>query len=137
MSTSRASAESYDSNPAQFVMRVDRHTGKEIPGPIDPDELLIHAYRDRHPLEIAAQFVASRAIDLTGSEGIARQGLRILNTVGTLMAQAVGAATGSSDLERQAKKFLGVADRDMSFQFRLSTHLSEQEVETRIERLQR
>ena len=137
MSTSQESVESHDSNPAQFVMRIDRHTGEEIPGPIDPDELLIHAYRDRHPLEVTAQFLASRAIQLTGSEWLARQGLRAINTIGALIAQAVGTAVGNSDLERQAKKLLGVVDRDAVFQFRASAHLTEKEVTARIERLQR
>ena len=137
MSTPQESVESHNSNPAQFVMRVDRHTGEEIPGPIDPDELLIHAYRDRHPLEVMAQFLASRAIQLTGSEWWARQGLRAINTIGALMAQAVGTAVGNSDLERQAKKLLGVVDRDAVFQFRASAHLMEKEVTVRIERLQR
>ena len=134
---SRESVESHDSNPAQFVMRVDRHTGDEIPGPIDPDELLIHAYRDRHPLEVTAQFLASRAVQLTGSEWLARQGLRVINTVGTLMAHVVGTVVGSPNLERQTKKLLGVVDRDAVFQFRTSAHLTEKEVTARIERLQR
>ena len=118
MSTPHASAESQESNPAQFVTRVDRHNGEEIPGLIEPDELLIRAYRDRHPLEVTAQFLASRAVQLTGSEMLARQGLRVINAVGTLMAQAVGTAVGSPDLERRAKKLLGVVDRDAVFQFR-------------------
>ena len=136
MSTPHASAESQDSNPAQFVMRVDRHSGEEIPGPIEPDELLIHAYRDRHPLEVTAQFLASRAVQLTGSEMFARQGLRVINTVGTLMAQAVGTAVGSPDLERRAKKLLGVVDRDTVFQFRGPAHLAEKEAAAHIDRLQ-
>ena len=136
MSTPHASAESQDSNPAQFVTRVDRHSGEEIPGPIEPDELLIHAYRDRHPLEVTAQFLASRAVQLTGSEMFARQGLRVINTVGTLMAQAVGTAVGSPDLERRAKKLLGVVDRDTVFQFRGPAHLAEKEAAAHIDRLQ-
>jgi hypothetical protein len=137
MSTLHTSAEGPDSNPAQFVMRIDRRTGEEIPGPIDPDELLIRAHRDRHPLEVTAQFLASRAIQLTGSEALARQGLRVLNTLGSLLAQTVGTAIGSSELERRAKRFLGVADRDAVFQFRSSARLTEKEVTARIERLQR
>lgn len=137
MSTSDTSAAGYDINPAQFVIRIDRRTGAEIPGPIDPDELLIHAYRDRHPLEVSAQFLASRVIQLTGSEPLARQGLRFINTVGSRLAQAVGAAAGSSALERQVKTFLGVVDRDTVFQFRVPAHLADKEVATRIERLQR
>jgi hypothetical protein len=111
MSASQASGENFASNPAQYVKRVNAHTGQEVPGPIDPDELLIHFYRDRHPLEVAAQFLASRTIYLTGSEGVARQGLRVVNTVGSLMAQAIGTVVGSAEVERQAKKFLGVVDR--------------------------
>lgn len=137
MSTARTTAESDASNPARYVMRINTHTGEEMPGPIDPDDLLIHAYRDHHPLEVTAQFLASRAIQLTGSEALARQGLRIVNTVGSLMAQTVGRAVGSVDLEHQAKKLLGVVDRDAVFQFRAPAHLAEKEVSTRIERLQR
>jgi len=137
MSISQALAGNYDSDPAQYVKRVNKHTGQEIPGPINPDELLIHSYRDRHPLEVAAQFLASRIIRLTGSEGLARHGLRVVNTVGSLMAQAVGAVVGSPDLEQQAKKVLGVVDRDAIFQFRTPGHLVEKEVAARVERLQR
>jgi nucleoside-diphosphate-sugar epimerase len=137
MGAPQMSAESYDSNPAQYVKRVNAHTGQEIPGPIDPDELLIHSYRDRHPLEVTAQFLASRAIYLTGSEGVARQGLRVINTVGSLMAQAIGAVSGSAEVERRTKKFLGVVDRDAIFQFRIPGHLAEKEVEERISQLQR
>lgn len=136
-SAQQASEGKFDTNPAQYVKRVNVHTGQEIPGPIDSDELLIHSYRDQHLVEVAAQFLASRAIYLTGSEGVARHGLRVLNTVGSLMAQAIGTATGSADVERRTKKFLGVVDRDAIFQFRTSAHLVEKEVEERIARLQR
>ncbi|HVQ30127.1 MAG TPA: hypothetical protein VMV21_11135, partial [Vicinamibacteria bacterium] len=49
-----------DSAPGHYIVKVNRETGREIPGAIDPDDLLVHAHRDKHPLEIAAQFAASR-----------------------------------------------------------------------------
>jgi nucleoside-diphosphate-sugar epimerase len=125
-----------DFSPSRYLTRVHRRTGEEIPGPIDPDELLIATHRDTHPLEMIVQFLASRAVKLSGSEAIARQGLRTLNTLGTLVAQAVGTAVGSKEVEKQAKKLLGVIERDYVFQFRQSSHLSEQEVTTRIATLQ-
>ena len=127
---------SEDLSPSRYLMRVHRRTGEEIPGSIDPDELLIDTHRDNHPLEMIVQFLASRAVKLSGSEAIARKGLRTINTLGTLVAQAVGTAVGSKEVEKQAKKLLGVIDRDYVFQFRQSSHLSEQEVTARIATLQ-
>ena len=137
MNAPQAAEDPKGSTPAQYVMRVNKYTGEELPGPIDPDELLIHSYRDQHPVEIVAQFLASRVIHLTGSEGVARQCLRAFNSIGTLMAQSVGMVLRNGDLEQQVKKWLGVVDRDTIFQFRIPAHLAEQEVATRIERLQR
>ena len=45
-----------DNTLSRFIMRIDRRTGEEISGPTDPDELLIHAHRDYHPLEVTIQF---------------------------------------------------------------------------------
>ncbi|HEV8714680.1 MAG TPA: hypothetical protein VGX03_17855 [Candidatus Binatia bacterium] len=69
MTKPRAPAEnSEDHSPSLYILRVNRRTREDIPGPIDPDELLIHTHRDLHPLEVAAQFLASRTIQLTGAE---------------------------------------------------------------------
>jgi nucleoside-diphosphate-sugar epimerase len=126
-----------DLSPSRYLVRVHRRTGEEIPGRIDPDELLIHTHRDNHPLEVIVQFLASRAVQLSGSEAIAREGLRTINALGTLAAQAVGTAVGSKELEKRAKKLLGVIDRDYAFQFRQLSPLSEQQVTTHVATLQR
>ena len=114
-----------DSSPSRYIVRVSRQTGEEIEGPIDPDELLVHHHRDNHPVEVAAQFVASRVIQLTGNERLVRRGLRGLNTLGGAVAGAVGSAIGSEALSRTAKKLMGVVERDSDFQFREQSHLSE------------
>jgi nucleoside-diphosphate-sugar epimerase len=116
---------------------VDRQTGAEVPGPIDPEELLVHAHRDNHPVEIAAQFAASRFIQVTGNEALVQRGLKIVNRLGGMVGQGVGALTGSPERERQARKLLGVTSRDVVFQFRETTHLSEKEVKARVQHLQK
>jgi nucleoside-diphosphate-sugar epimerase len=126
-----------DPAPERYIVKVNRHTGEEIPGPIDPDELLVHHHRDNHPVEVAAQFLASRAMQLTGNEQLVRGGLRGLNTLGRALATVAGSVIGSKGLERQAKRLMGVADRDFAFQFREFTHLSEKEVRARVDKLQR
>ena len=63
-------------SPERYILRVSRRDGQEMPGPIDPEELLVHHHRDNHPVEVAAQFLASRAIGLTGNEQLVRKGLR-------------------------------------------------------------
>jgi nucleoside-diphosphate-sugar epimerase len=126
-----------DQAPDRYIARVSHATGKEIPGPIDAGELLVHAHRDKHPVEVLAQFLASRVIGLTRNEKAVRGGLRLLNKVGAQVARTAGKVLGSPEVERRAKKLLGVADRDYSFRFREATHLTECEVRSRIEKLQR
>ena len=126
-----------DDAPGHYIARVNRETGDEIPGPIDPDDLLVHAHRDKHPLEIAAQFAASRFIRLTGNEGIAREGIRAVNRVGGLAAEALGFLAGDRGLEKRAKQLLGVRERDFAFRFRETTHLSDKDVRAAVESLQK
>jgi nucleoside-diphosphate-sugar epimerase len=63
--------------------------------------------------------------------------MRAVNSLGSKVAQALGAVVGSPTLERRARQLLGVVHRDYEFQFRESSHLSEREVRARVEKLQR
>jgi hypothetical protein len=38
-----------DVSPSPYIARVSLATGKEIPGPIDSEELLVHAHRETRP----------------------------------------------------------------------------------------
>lgn len=125
-----------DSSPARYIARISRKTGKEIPGPIDPDELLVHAWRDKHPLEVAAQFLASRAIQLTVREDRVRAGLKLVNAAAAKLA-AAGAVVGGEAMGREAKRLMGVVTRDFYFQFREPTHLSDRQVRERVQALQK
>src|SRR5262245_35396804 len=127
----------FDPSPERYIARVSRASGEEVPGPIDPDELLVHHHRDNHPLEVAVSFLASRAVQITGREGAVGDGLRALNQVGSFVARSVGSVIGSETLERQAKRLMGVVDRNFHFRFREPTHLSEREVKQRVEKLQK
>ena len=69
-------------SPGEYIVKVDRATGEPLSDPIDPAELLVHAHRDRHPVEIAAQFLASRLIHLTGNESLVKQGLKGIERAG-------------------------------------------------------
>jgi nucleoside-diphosphate-sugar epimerase len=126
-----------DRSPARYIKKVDRLTGTEIPGPIDPEDLLVHAHRDNHPVEMAAQFAASRFIQVTGNEALVKRGLKIVNRLGGMLGEGVGALTGNPERERQAKRLLGVTTRDVVFQFRETTHLSEREVKQRVQQVQK
>ena len=70
-------------SPSQYIVKVDRATGSRSADPIDPSELLVHAHRDHHPVEIAAQFLASRFVRLTGNEAFVKRGLRGIEAVGS------------------------------------------------------
>jgi nucleoside-diphosphate-sugar epimerase len=126
----------WTSSPSRYIARMSAVTGREVLRPVDPDELLIQAHRDKNPLEVTAQFLASRLIQLTGNEESVRDGMRKVNEVGTRLAGELGRLTGMKAVERGAKKLIGVVDREFFFQFREPTHLSEREVKARIAKLQ-
>ncbi len=126
-----------DTSPTRYIARIDRTTGKERPEPIDPHELLVHAHRDNHPLEIATQFLASRVVQVTGNETLVKEGLKALGKLGGFAAESVGWITGSRAAERRTRQVLGVTARGFVFQFREPTHLTEREVKTRVAELQR
>jgi nucleoside-diphosphate-sugar epimerase len=125
-----------DISPSRYIARIDRVLGEEVPGLIEPEELLVHAHRDKHPVEIAAQFLASRLVRVTRDEETVRKALRAAHGVGMKLAASIGSATGSKTAARLARKALGIVERDVAFQFREPTHLSEKQVRTRIARLQ-
>ena len=127
----------HDISPSRYIARVNRRTGQELPGPIEPDELLVHAHRDQHPVEVIAQFLGSRVLQLTGRERLVESTLRRLNALGESAAEMAGAAVRNPAVEHLAKRVMGVVNRDVSFKFREFTHLSEREVKARVERLQR
>jgi hypothetical protein len=132
-----AAPEAFDLAPERYIARISRATGEEIPGPIDPDELLVHAHRDKHPVEVAAQFMASRVLAFTGNEERVGDILRRVNGVGSKLAEMAGLATGEEWVERTTRRLLGVRHRAAFFKFREPTHLSESEVRGRIEKLQK
>jgi nucleoside-diphosphate-sugar epimerase len=105
-------------SPSRYIARVNRVTGQELKGPIHPDELLVHAHRDHHPVDITVQFLASRFVELTGSEWLAREGVRGLNRLGVQMAAGVGTLLRDRGLERRTLGILGVVHRDFFFRFR-------------------
>jgi nucleoside-diphosphate-sugar epimerase len=127
----------WESSPSRYIAKVSLVTGKEIPRPIDPDELLVHAHRDRNPIEVTAAFLASRIVSLTGNEEKVKEGLRKVNALGERIAGALGSALGSRLVEKRARQALGVAERHVCFRFRDTNHLTEKEVTARVERLRR
>ncbi len=123
--------------PSTYIARVSRRTGKEIPGPLVADELLVHAHRDNHPVEVLAQFLASRFLELTGNETVVNETMRTINWLGSFLARTVGSVTGSESIEKGVKKLIGVVDRSQSFKFRELNPLSDRELRLRVERAQR
>jgi nucleoside-diphosphate-sugar epimerase len=127
----------WESSPSRYIAKISMVTGKEIPRPIDPDELLVHAHRDKNPVEVTAAFLASRLVSFSGNEDAVKSRLRKINALGTTIAEALGSATGSRAVANRAKRALGVAEREVYFKFREPSRLSEKEVKVRVERLQK
>jgi nucleoside-diphosphate-sugar epimerase len=125
-----------DTSPSRYIVKVDSATGEPLAGPIDPADLLVHAHRDRHPVEIAAQFLASRLIQVTGNERLVRRGLKAAERIGSRVGRTVGALTGSPEDAQSVQKLLGVATRDYFYQFREPEWVGEKELRSRIRQLQ-
>jgi nucleoside-diphosphate-sugar epimerase len=124
-------------SPSRYIVKVDRATGEPLPGPIEPADLLVHAHRDHHPVEIAAQFLASRFIQVTGNERLVKRGLKAAEAIGSRVGRTVGELTGNPEDERSVKRLLGVTARDYVYRFREPTHLGEKEIKARVLELQR
>ncbi len=123
-------------SPSQYIVKVDAATGEPLSDPIDPAELLVHAHRDRHPLQLAGQYLASRLVEVTGNEGLARRGLRMLDWLGGGASRISARLTGNPADERRVARLLGVTRRDCVFQFREPTRLGERDVKARVRELQ-
>jgi nucleoside-diphosphate-sugar epimerase len=123
-------------SPSQYIVKVDRTTGEVLSDPIDPQELLVHAHRDRHPVEIAAQFAASRLIQLTGNEGLVARGLRLMESAGRGVGRLAGGISGDPGDERRVSRLLGVPTRDFAFRFREGAPLTEKQLKARVRQLQ-
>ncbi len=126
-----------DTSPSRYFARIDRASGREIAGPIQPAELLVHAHRDHHPVDITVQFLASRLVELTGSEWAAKEGVRGLNRLGGRLAAGVGMLLRDPRLEQRTRELLGVAQREFSFRFREPCPLSADELRARLAGLRR
>jgi nucleoside-diphosphate-sugar epimerase len=126
-----------DMSPARYIVKVERATGEPLTDPIDPADLLVHAHRDHHPVEIAAQFLASRLVRMTGNETLVKRGLRGIEAVGSRVGRMVGELTGNPADGRAVKRLLGVTVRDYVYQFREPTHLGEKELKARVQELQK
>ncbi len=124
-------------SPSQYIVKVDRATGEPLSDPIEPADLLVHAHRDRHPVEIAAQFLASRLIHVTGNESLVKKGLKGIERIGARLGRGVADLTGNPADAGRVKRLLGVTTRDYEFQFREPTHLTEREVKARVSGLQK
>ena len=132
-----APREPVNTSPSRYIVKVDRATGEALSDPIEPAELLVHAHRDRHPVEIAAQFAASRLIRLTGNEALVKAGLRGIEKLGSRVGSLAARFTGNPADEKRVRQLLGVTSRDYAFQFRESTHLTGKEVKARVQELQK
>ena len=126
-----------DTSPSRYIARIDHVTGAERPGPIHPDELLVHAHRDHHPVDITVQFLASRLVGLTGSEWLAEQSLRCLNGLGGRLAATIGLLLRDPSLEWRTREVLDIGTRDFFFRFRESSPLPANELGARIASLRR
>ena len=87
--------------PSRYIVKVDRATGEALSDPIDPAELLVHAHRDNHPVEIAAQFLASRLVQVTGNESLVKEGLGRSRPLGAASGGGRRALTGTREVERR------------------------------------
>ncbi|HMM33944.1 MAG TPA: hypothetical protein PKA62_04320, partial [Thermoanaerobaculia bacterium] len=54
----------WESSPSRYIARMSATTGREVLRPVDPEELLITAHRDKNPFEVTTSFLASRLVQV-------------------------------------------------------------------------
>src|SRR4029453_8179205 len=95
------------SSPARKLARANGAGGEPLSEAIEPSDLLVHAHRDRHPVEITAQFLASRLIHVTGNEGLVKLGLKGIERLGSSVGRTVAGVTGNPDDARRRAPLRG------------------------------
>jgi nucleoside-diphosphate-sugar epimerase len=118
-----------------YVARLDRTTGRELAGPVLPEETLVASHRDGHPLSLVTQVLASRLVGLTGGEWAARKALRLARQAGEGTAAAIGTILRDRALETVMRRLIGLEWREVGFRFRDLAPLPPGERKERIERL--
>jgi nucleoside-diphosphate-sugar epimerase len=83
-------------------------------------------------VHISVQYLASRLVELTGREWLAREGIRRLNRLGGGVAHALGVLLRDPALERRARELLGVVGEGSFFRFRAASELTEEEARGRV-----
>jgi nucleoside-diphosphate-sugar epimerase len=101
-----------DTSPSRYVVRFDPVTGGELPGSILPEDLLVSSHRDRHPVDIAVQFLAGRIVRLTGSEWVAQEGIRALGRLRGGSADTFRFRDGAAPSADEARARVSALRRD-------------------------
>ena len=68
--------------PNQYIEKLSLVTGKVLDEPIDPQELLVNAHRDRHVIDVAANWCLGRVVAATGNEAVGRRSRRAVRRSG-------------------------------------------------------
>jgi nucleoside-diphosphate-sugar epimerase len=121
--------------PERYVARIDRATGLERPGPIAPEELTVQAGPDLHPVKLAVRVMASRVVELTGSEWLAAEAVGALRGIAGRAAAVAGLFGHNHAVEAAARRLIGVCPKTEVFRFRPPTTMTAEALKARVARL--
>ena len=57
-------------SPSRYIARMNGATGREVLRPIDPEELLITAHRDKNPFEVTTSDGRAGALELASGDAL-------------------------------------------------------------------
>lgn len=122
-----------DSDPGHYIERVSLATGEVLPGPIEPQELLVQSHRDYNIVDIYARSLMSWLVR-TSDEEQARSTMKRVRSFGKKTAEMLAKALGSKDPKKIAESLFGLRQREFYFRYK-RPRLKKADIDARLQRL--
>lgn len=107
--------------PSRYIEKVSLVTGEVLDEEIEPEELLVHRYRDYHVVDNQARRILSRMAAVTGDPGRARARMRRARRFGHRTAAVLARITPRAEPDAIARALFGLAKREHYFRYRRTT----------------
>jgi nucleoside-diphosphate-sugar epimerase len=105
-------------SPSRYIEKVSLRTGAVLNEEIKPEQLLIHAHRDFHPLDFEARRIMSRIVRKTGDEEKARATIRRWRRLGYRFTDRLGRVIGQRRAAAVARTLFGLKHPEYYFRFK-------------------
>jgi nucleoside-diphosphate-sugar epimerase len=108
---------SIELSPDRYVERIDLYTGEPTPG-VKPQELLVHAHRDHHVMDVQARSLIGWWVERTGEAWTVWRRMEGLRRLGVRTFRALGVVIGKERAEYLGRWIFGLRQKRYGYRFR-------------------